>query len=530
MRFVSILSVFALMVHSVWAADWPQWGLKNERNMVSPETGLCAYFNTSDDAKAPEGMSSDLMGRVLWKARLGAFAYGNPTVADGRVFVGTDTQTLSGDARLKSVRGGLLKCLDEASGDVLWQLPVRRRTLSIPGSLFTHQHLGICSSPTVHGDRVYIVASNAEILCLDVNGQADGNDGPFKDEGAYMAGAGKPPVQLNAKDADIIWRFDPVESASVCPHDAASCSVLIHRGMLYTSTSNGIDKTHKKIVSPEAPALIVLDAKTGRVVARENEQISSRLYHTQWSPPSMGKVGKRELIFFGGGDGVCYAFEALQEVPDEPVSLKKVWSYEGNPDAYKYDNGELINFYRGDKRKSSSPNKNDGKYFGPNQIIATPVYHEGRVYVVMGQDPAHGRGKGLLHCIDASGRGDITKSGCVWTYDGLDRSLSTPTVAQGCVYAVDVAGRLHCVDADTGKCCWIFESGSEAWGTPLIADGKIYFGNKSKLFVLKQGKQKKLLAEMKMGSSVFSTPIAANGVLYVASNRYLWAVASRLNR
>ena len=123
----------------------------------------------------------------------------------------------------------------------------------------------------------------------------------------------------------------------------------------------------------------------------------------------MATVAGRELILFGGGDGVCYAFEALQNVPDEPVSLKKVWSYEGNPDTYKYDNGELINFYRGDKRKSSSLNKNDGKYFGPNQIIATPVYHEGRVYVAMGQDPAHGRGKGLLHCIDASGKGDITK-------------------------------------------------------------------------------------------------------------------------
>jgi len=528
MRIGSVLLVLMLTANGATAGDWPQWGLHNQRNMVSPEKGLWAYFKTSDSAEVPEGIPGDLVGRLLWKVRLGAFAYGNPTVAGGRVFVGTDAQTLSRDPRFKSVRGGLLKCLDAKSGELLWQLPIRRRNLSIPGSLFSHQHLGVCSSPTVDGGRVYIVAGNAEILCLDVNGQSDGNDGPFKDEGAYMAGEGRPPVELNATDADIIWRFDPVESVSVCPHDAASCSVLIHRGMLYTSTSNGIDKSHKTILRPEAPALIVLDAETGRMVARDHERISAGLYHCQWSPPSLAKVAGRELILFGGGDGVCYAFEALQKVPDKQVPLKKVWSYDGNPDAYKYDNGKLIDFYRGDKRKSSSPNKNDGRYLGPNQIIATPVYHKGRVYVAMGQDPAHGRGKGLLHCIDASGTGDITESGRVWTYDGLDRSISTPTVADGCVYAVDVAGRLHCVDADTGKCCWVFESGAEAWGSPLVADGKVYFGNKSKLFVLKQARHKELLAEMKMGSAVFSSPIAANGVVYVASNRYLWAVAGRL--
>ena len=44
--------------------------------------------------------------------------------------------------------------------------------------------------------------------------------------------------------------------------------------------------------------------------------------HGQWSSPSLGRVGDRSLVFFGGGDGVCYAFEALATVPDKPVKLK----------------------------------------------------------------------------------------------------------------------------------------------------------------------------------------------------------------
>ena len=39
----------------------------------------------------------------------------------------------------------------------------------------------------------------------------------------------------------------------------------------------------------------------------------------------------RTLIFLGGGDGICYAFAALTEIPDKPTFLEKVWSYDCNP-------------------------------------------------------------------------------------------------------------------------------------------------------------------------------------------------------
>jgi outer membrane protein assembly factor BamB len=247
------------------------------------------------------------------------------------------------------------------------------------------------------------------------------------------------------------------------------------------------------------------------------------MWHAQWASPSSGKVGDKTLIFFGGGDGICYAFEALTAAGEKPLSLKKVWSYDCNPPEYRFHDGKPIPYYQGDRRKSSSTNKNDGNYLGPSQIIATPVFHEGRVYVAIGQDPAHGRGKGMLHCIDASKTGDITKTGVIWTYDDIDRSLATAAVDDGLLYVVDVAGRLHCVDTETGKRCWVYETKNETWGGPLVADGKLYFGNKRMLYIMTAGRKSKLLNKMRMSAPVYSTPIAANGVLYVASNRYLWA-------
>jgi outer membrane protein assembly factor BamB len=507
------------------AKDWPQWGGCDSRNMVSDETGLPDSFEPGKKAPNGEGIDPATTRNVKWTARLGSAAYGNPTVSGGKVFVGTDDLTVGEDPRFHRTKGGLVKCFDEATGKLLWQLVVPQRKGAPKEMLFGHQFLGVCSSPTVEGDRVYVVSCAAEVLCLDADGQADGNDGPYTDEGQYMAGSDKPPVELCDRDADIVWRYDLIDELGIRVHDASSCSVLIHGDLIYLSTSNGVNPAHDKVLAPQAPAFIALDKRTGKLAAKENVGLSSRLFHCQWSSPSLADVAGKKLIFLGGGDGVCYAFEALAEAPQSPVDLKKVWSYDCNPPEYKLRDGKPIPYYAGDKRKRDSPNKNDGLYVGPSQIIATPVCHAGRVYVAIGQDPAHGRGKGLLHCIDATQTGDITQTGKVWSYDGLDRSLATATIADGLVYIADVAGRIHCLDADTGHCYWVHETGNETWGGALVADGKLYIGTKAQFLIMAAGREAKVLSEVHLGSPAYSTPIVANGVVYVASQRYLWAVA-----
>jgi outer membrane protein assembly factor BamB len=521
-----LVVLFSLMLTAdVRGADWPRWCGHDDGNMVCSETNLPESFVPG--RKAPKGSTINMATtkNVKWVAKLGSNAYGNTTVADGRVYVGTDDLTLSEDSRFSRTRGGLLKCFDEETGALAWQLatPVRRKGMH-PEIHFGHQHLGVCSSPTVEDGRVYIVGSAGDVLCLDAEGQANGNDGPFQDEGKYMAGEGRDPVELGPGDGDVVWRYDPLDELGVCPHDAASCSILICGDFLYLGTSNGVDEPHTTILAPDAPAIIALNKHTGQLAAQEEIGLSKRLYHAQWSSPSMGKVGGRTLVFFGGGDGKCYAFAALTEMPEEPAPLELVWSFDCLPDNYKYRDGKLIPYYEGDKRKSWSTNDNDGKFIGPNQVIATPVFYKQRIYVPIGQDPAHGRGKGLLYCIDATQTGDITKTGCIWSYDELDRSMSTVTIADGLVYATDIAGRLHCLDAETGKVQWTHNTKAETWGGALVADGKLYLGNKREFFVLAAGPELKVLSEIRLGSPAYSTPIAANGVLFVASQKYLWAV------
>jgi len=496
--------------------------------MVSNEKGLPDTFKPGEKSPTGEGMIPGSTENVRWVAKLGTFICGNPTVADGRVFVGTDDASLQGDTRLKRTKGGMVWCLDEKTGKTLWRLPVpvRPKDRLPKDAHYGQQNLGVCSAPTVVGNRAYVVTSSCEILCLDVKGQEDGNDGDFKDEAAYIAGSNNPPAALEKTDGDILWKYDLVDQLGVCPHDVAACSVLVDGDILYCTSANGVNHEHTFCLHPDAPSFIALEAKTGKLLATDTEDLGHRMWHCLWSPPTVGVVNGKRLVFFGGGDGLCYAFEALTSVPKEAVHFKKVWSYDCDPPNYRdpLGDGQPFNYYIGDKRKKYTTNTNDGTFLGPSEIIASPVFHEGRVYCTIGQDPMHGRGRGILNCIDATKTGDITHSGCVWTYDGLERTISSVAISDGLLYATDLSGKVHCLDEKTGKPYWVYETNAETWSSPLVADGKIYIGTKSKLVTLAVGKELKLLSEVRLGSTAYATPVAANGTLFVCSQSYLWAV------
>ncbi len=392
-----------------------------------------------------------------------------------------------------------MKCFDEATGKLLWQLVIPRLEKKDPNFNFDDLDLGVCSSPTVDGDHLYLVSNRCEVLCLDVAGMANGNDGPFVDEGQYTVGPGKPPVRPSAHDGDILWRFDMIGALKVWPQDAANCSVLVHGDLIYVCTSNGVDRSHVKVPSPWAPSLIALDKHTGRLVAVDDEKIGTRLFHGLWSSPSLGQVGGRTLIFYGGGDGICYAFEALTSIPATVVTLKKAWSFDCNPPQYRSFDGKRLNYRDGDVRTHHG-NNNDGSFIGPSEIIATPVCYHDRVYVATGQDPSHGRGKGMLSCIDATLAGDVTHSGMIWRYDGIDRSLSTVSIADGLLYVADTTGVLRCLETESGRVCWAYPSGAEVWGSTLVADGKVYLPTKKGLVVLAAGRELKVLSDVRLGA------------------------------
>jgi outer membrane protein assembly factor BamB len=477
--------------------------------MVSAETGLPASFVPGEKDSLAGQIKLATASNVKWGRRLCQAVYSTPVVAGGRIFLGGRDPGM-----------GRLMCLEEGTGKLLWQWggPARKIPLYIDGWLTgispNPEVLGVCSSPIVDAGRVYFVTHSFIVMCLDAQGQSAGPE---------------------TNQARVLWEYDMWDKLGVFPCDAANGSPVIVGDLLYVPTSNGVDRNMdpykekgRKVPAPNAPNLIVLDKRTGRLVATDDAPIAAQMLHGQWSSPSVGVVNGRKLVLFGAADGRCYAFEALTSAPEKAVKLKTVWSYDCIPPEYK-NCGDLdwVTYYcLGDKRRRNGLNKNDGTFVGMSEIIGTPVFYQNRVYVALGRDPEHGRGRGALHCIDATKQGDITHAGKVWSYQGLDRTLSTVSVAGGLLYVSDVAGRLHCLDAQTGEVCWVHETKAEVWGSTLVADGKVYMPTPKGLFVLAAGKEKKVLSQIGVGATIHASPVAANGTLYVASkNGWLWAIS-----
>jgi outer membrane protein assembly factor BamB len=484
--------------------DWPSWGGSNpSRNMHSPVKGLPASFNPGKLKSGTDQVDLTTTENIRWAVKLGAQSYGNPVVAGGKVFVGTNNEAPRNPRHVGD--RSILMVFDEKTGTFLWQQVIPKLDA---GKVSDWEALGLLSSPCVDGERVYIVTSRCEVMCLTTGGLGKENTGPFTDEAQYIAGPGKPKVETSPQDADIVWIYDLRNELGSFPHNAANCSILVRGDYLYVCTSNSRDWTPFGAPSPDSPSLVVLDKKTGKLVAEDREKIGYRVFLSQWSSPSAGQVDGQWRTFFGAGDGVLYAFDATPAKDAKGGYLKKLWSFDCNPPEYKVKDGQPIKYPEAE---------------GPSEINATPVFFQNKVFVATGQNPEHGEGIGRLVCVDArDGR-------LVWEYREINRSLSTVAIdpASGLLFTADFSGFAYCFDAATGKLLWRHDLKAHVWGSPLVADGRVFIGDEDgDLIMLAAAPEKKVVGEVNFGTPVYSTPITANGVLYIASQTHLYAIAA----
>ena len=498
------------VVQDETTGDWPMWGGSIDRNMVSPLSDLDLEFNLQEG------------DRVNWVSNLGSQTYGNAIVAGDRVFVGCNNGAkyrpkYAGEEGKPAPDKGVVLCFDEATGEFIWQLTRDKLTI---GRVSDWPLQGICSTPAVElsenkedgKGRLWVVTNRCELMCLDIDGFQDGNDGPYKDE-----------VDVEMQDADIIWNLDMIEELGVFPHNLATSSPVVYGDMVYLLTSNGVDEAHLELPSPRAPSFLAVNKNTGEVVWEQN-QPGADVLHGQWSSPTIGIVDGKAQVYFPGGDGWLYALDA--ETGDE------IWKFDMNPKKTVWELGG-----RGTR----------------NAVISTGVFKDNSVVIAVGQDPEHGEGVGHLWRIDATKTGDISEqlgeigeagtpnpnSGVIWHYGGTDnsgkrprsifrRTMSTVSIADGVVYAVDLSGYVHCIDFETGARYWEEDLLTGVWGSTMVVDGKVFLGSEDgTLFVFEADKNEANLVnkyDTINNSSIYSTPTIANGKMFLTDRTRLYSV------
>lgn len=522
----------------VQKGDWPEWGGSNYRN------------NTPDATAVPTEWDIEKKQNIKWAAPVGSQTYGNPVIANGKVYVGTNNGSGYVKKYPPNVDLGCLIAFDEATGKFLWQ----HSSEKLPtGRVHDWPQQGICCAPLVDGKRLWYVTSRGEVVCLDTEGFHDNeNDGPFTQEAKDL--------QTKA-DADVVWKLDMMKDLGISQHNMCSCSVTAAGDFLFVITGNGVDESHINIPAPQAPSFLMLNKNTGEVIWQDSSP-GLNILHGQWSSPTFGILGGVPQVLMGGGDGWLYSFLA------EPTGDKKprlLWKFDCNPKESKYLLGG-----RADR----------------NHIIGTPVIYDDLVYVAVGEDPEHNEGVGHLWCIDPTKRGDVSpelvynkseptkpiphkriqacepdkgdfakdnpSSALVWHFGvpykssmngkepavepspdsgkaAMHRTCGTVGIKDDILYIADFSGFLHCLNAKNGKHYWSHDMLSACWASPLIAGGHVYIGDEDgDVTILKHnpnpGDKPEIVREINMNNSVYTTPVVANGVLYIANRTHVFAI------
>lgn len=500
----------------IGSSDWGQWlGSPFRNNVVVAE-------------KIPLEWDVTTGKNIRWSAKLGSETYGNPVVANGKVYVGTNNGAGYVPRFANNVDLGALICFDEQTGKFLWQhcnekLPT--------GRVHDWPDQGICSVPMIDGDRLWYVSSRGEVVCLDSEGFLDGeNDGLFNKE-----------PNENKDEADVVWKLDMMKELKVSQHNMCSCSVTCAGELLFVITSNGVDEGHVNLPANSSPSFLVMDRNTGKVLWTDNSP-GENVLHGQWSSPAYGTLGGVEQVLFGGGDGWLYSFSAR----GKEGKAELLWKFDCNPKKSKYA-------LRGATR---------------NHVVATPVIYDGLVYVAVGEDPEHLEGEGHLWCIDPTKRGDVSptlvfnaadpktpiphkrlvacvetdgdferdnpNSAAVWHYGGEDieenelamhRSVGSVAIKNNLLFIADQTGVFHCLDAKTGKPHWAYNMESESWASPLIVNDRVYIGDSDgEIAIFRCAPEMEKLGEIYMESACFTSPIVANNTLYIANRNRLYAI------
>jgi outer membrane protein assembly factor BamB len=382
-----------------WGADWPQWrGI--HRDGISPETDLMESWPKDGPPLA-------------WRVDGLGEGYASSAVAGGRLFI-------------QGQRGNeeFVLAFDAGAGKEMWRSPTGHPFRESRG-------YGPRSTPTVDGDRVYALAADGMLVCLE-------------------AATGK-----------RLWGFNVVDHfRSRVPQWGISESPLVDHDRV--------------IVTPGGPgaAVVALDKMTGKVLWQSQSDPAGYS-----SPVSFEVAGSPRVAVFTGDAAICLDLRTGQllwrygRVANHTANIATPIVHNGEiffSSAYgtgcgllKADNGNEVYFNRDMKNHySTSVLVGDYLYGFSDSILTAMRFQTGSV---AWRDRSVGKGSliyadGHLYCIGEDG-----VIGLVEATPAGYREKSRFEIAKGAF---------------------------PFWSQPVIANGKLYLRDQDRLFCYHIGRAK----------------------------------------
>lgn len=406
------LPLLLLSAVSALAAEWPQYrgprldGSTTEKILMAwPKDG-------------PE---------VLWKAPLGA-SFGSFAVSGDRAFCFIQ-RAVGGEDKEVAI------ALDAKSGKELWAVTLGKATYDKQGGD------GPRSTPTVDGQRVYILGAYQILTCLDT---ADGK---------------------------IVWQQDLVKEfgGKIIKWNNAASPIL--EGDLIFVNAGGAGQ-----------ALLAFDKTSGKVVWKGEDDMP-----THSSPVPTTIHGVRQIIFFTQKGLVSVAPQTGKVLWRQPYKFDV--STAASPivsddivycsAAYNVGAGAFRIAKDGEKFSATPLWRQEGKLMNH---WTTPVCKDGYLYGLYG----HGKASDApLKCVE------IATGKEMWSKPGFGGGGATVLVG-GNVLVQSDRGPLVLVEASPKEYREIARAqiyGGQCWTMPVVSGGKIYARNTKEGFCLNVGTQ-----------------------------------------
>jgi outer membrane protein assembly factor BamB len=559
--------------------DWSQWAGTSYRNNTPIGENIPIEWEVGDfDRKTGEWISESAKN-IKWVARVGSQTYGNPVVAGGRLYVGTNNYGGWVKRYPKNVDLGCLVAFNEEDGKFLWQDSSEKL---LTGRVHDWPNQGICCAPLVEGDRLWFVTSRGEVKCLDAEGYYDGED-----DGPVEAGL--------ARIFDLRSSEDP-EADKVAPAvaelDAGTLPAALREGCV----GRGVEFPEEVSVAvDEEGSLWTVTAKIGEAdrqfkvkiagpkltvfkqITPDDKMESDVIWVYDMMRPVDGSItgisqhnmcscsvtALGDILFVNTSNGLDESHINLP-APDAPsfMAMDKntgevFWTDKSpgtnilhgqwsSPTVAKLGGVDQVIFaagdgwvysFKADKGTDGKPellwkfdaNPKTSKWIlggrgTRNNIIATPVVYDGLLYVAVGQDPEHGEGVGHLWCLDPNKRGDVSAE-LAMKVEGDDRA---PIEHRRLQAVIEEDGEVA-VDNPNSAVVWHYtefdqngdgeidfeEAMHRSCGTVSIKNDIVYIADFSGLFHCLDAKSGKVHWTYDMLAAAWGSPLIVEDHVYI---------------
>jgi outer membrane protein assembly factor BamB len=255
-------------------------------------------------------------------------------------------------------------------------------------------------------------------------------------------------------------------------------SPLLHGDSLYVQVLHGMR-------TDDPSYLLRIDKATGKTLFRVERPTTARMESPDsYTTPALLQYNNVTEIVLTGGDVVT---------GHDPATGKELWRADGlNP-------------------------TNDPNF----RIVASPVVFGDLIIAPTRERP--------MLALKAGGRGDVTKSHLLWTFD-MGPDVPSPVTDGKHVYVINDRGIMACLEARTGREIYArqrLKPGTYS-ASPVLADGHIYVTNEDGLTsVVKAGPEFQVVAENDFNDYTLSSPAVSNGQIFFRTTKYLWAIGSK---